>query len=648
MANLKELPLFVRCVIQEFPFIEEDFDALTNYELISKVVEYLNEVITSQNEVIGVTNNLQTAFQQLHDYVANYFDNLDVQEEINNKLDAMAEAGTLQEIIGAYLNATAVWGFDTVADMKSSTNLINGSFARTLGYGSLNDGGSSLYKIRTISNDDVVDETHIIALDDNTLIAELINPFVIYPDNFTGNTDTAKVQNAIDYATAKYNDGYPVIIKLNRLYDITASLDIETNVTRGQFTFTSDNGGGFILNSNVLLFSTAKSYVSDILFDKITFKGTNNNGSCIMESPKFLNIKFIECTFKDVDQCVRSTTYIQAYTFDNCLITGGQNHFIEFAGAYYLNVTNCTVEHRKDSYFIKQNYVTNTEYNKMFEVTVNNNLIEGFTGNTSGFIYITYYEQVNIVNNYFEKLINTIVHDGKQIAGVLNIKNNRLYQPTDMSDLNASGMLIMKPYTTNVLRMGQINFEGNMIYNTYAIYFDDMTQINFVSGQSPYNTLHYRGNYVNSSITSTYNTDGRNTCAPFNLLPVFSNPTAGDSKYYRCFWDIANKITWTETVSANSTTYTVRCVFQNGRMILYQTISASLATTASYTKFYFGFDIYQDDQMTVSSQSAKTQINFYFREGTANNKYLAVNAQAVDDAGSKTLYATVELCGERG
>ena len=38
-------------------------------------------------------------FNDLHDYVEDYFDNLDVQEEINNKLDEMAQDGTLQECL---------------------------------------------------------------------------------------------------------------------------------------------------------------------------------------------------------------------------------------------------------------------------------------------------------------------------------------------------------------------------------------------------------------------------------------------------------------------------------------------------------------------------------------------------------------------
>lgn len=46
----------------------------------------------------------QEAFQDLHDYVMNYFDNLNVQTEINNKLDQMAADGTLDALLLPYFN----------------------------------------------------------------------------------------------------------------------------------------------------------------------------------------------------------------------------------------------------------------------------------------------------------------------------------------------------------------------------------------------------------------------------------------------------------------------------------------------------------------------------------------------------------------
>ena len=97
--TLTRIPLFRRAVLQSFPFIEEDFDALTDYELLCKVVEYLNKVIEQQNLVGENTDELLRVYLQLKEYVDNYFDNLDLQEEINNKLDEMVESGQLQAII---------------------------------------------------------------------------------------------------------------------------------------------------------------------------------------------------------------------------------------------------------------------------------------------------------------------------------------------------------------------------------------------------------------------------------------------------------------------------------------------------------------------------------------------------------------------
>lgn len=151
--------------LTNFPYIENDFDALTDYELLCLVVKFLNDVIDNQNEqndsitnmynaflalqtyVNNTKETLEDAFNELDDYVRNYFDNLDVQEEINNKLDQMLEDGVLEQIIEQFIQSTAIWCFDTVADMKAATNLIDGSFAKTLGYYSVDDGGESTYKI---------------------------------------------------------------------------------------------------------------------------------------------------------------------------------------------------------------------------------------------------------------------------------------------------------------------------------------------------------------------------------------------------------------------------------------------------------------------------------------------------------------------
>ena len=75
-------------------------DSMTYYECLAWLVKYLeNTVIPAVNQNAEALTELQEAFVTLKNYVVHYFDNLDVQEEINNKLDAMVEDGTLAEII---------------------------------------------------------------------------------------------------------------------------------------------------------------------------------------------------------------------------------------------------------------------------------------------------------------------------------------------------------------------------------------------------------------------------------------------------------------------------------------------------------------------------------------------------------------------
>ena len=101
--NFKKLPPFKWFVLQNFPFIEADFDAITYYQLLCKIVEYLNKVIDENNTIGEQTERLTEALNELQEYVNNYFDDLDVQEEIDNKLDEMAESGELAEIVEKFL-----------------------------------------------------------------------------------------------------------------------------------------------------------------------------------------------------------------------------------------------------------------------------------------------------------------------------------------------------------------------------------------------------------------------------------------------------------------------------------------------------------------------------------------------------------------
>lgn len=78
-------------------------DELSYYELLCKVIDYLNKTMENVNELSKNFDELREMFNTLKNYVDNYFKNLDVQEEINNKLDEMVTNGTFDKLLSKFI-----------------------------------------------------------------------------------------------------------------------------------------------------------------------------------------------------------------------------------------------------------------------------------------------------------------------------------------------------------------------------------------------------------------------------------------------------------------------------------------------------------------------------------------------------------------
>ena len=100
MKEIKKLNPFGRfcCTIGNLP--SSYMLSLTYEEQLLWFCNYLeNTVIPAINNNAEALEEVQRLFVELKEYVENYLYNLDLQEDINNKLDEMAEDGTLAEII---------------------------------------------------------------------------------------------------------------------------------------------------------------------------------------------------------------------------------------------------------------------------------------------------------------------------------------------------------------------------------------------------------------------------------------------------------------------------------------------------------------------------------------------------------------------
>lgn len=103
MGNYKDLRPFRFWCQKVLPLVYDD--SLSYYEVLCKVVDYLNKTMEDVGVLHEDVEALHEAYRQLQSYVNDYFSTLDVQQEINNKLDVMATDGTLDRLLLPYFNA---------------------------------------------------------------------------------------------------------------------------------------------------------------------------------------------------------------------------------------------------------------------------------------------------------------------------------------------------------------------------------------------------------------------------------------------------------------------------------------------------------------------------------------------------------------
>ena len=257
----KPVPPFVQFCCAAVPMVFDD--SLSYYEALCAMWKYLDETVKVINNNALVTEDFIAKVEELKAYVEHYFDNLDVQEEINNKLDEMADDGTLQEIITAYIQANVAWTFDTVADMKLATNLVSGSYAQTLGFHSINDGGSALYKI---TDTGTADEHGIIAIGD--LFANIVTKDHVTPEMYGAYGDgTHDDTEALQACVASM-----LPVEMTKTYLISSTLVLDESTSATIYSLPVEKYYNATIKGNVLpILETQRGACS---LEGITFENT--------------------------------------------------------------------------------------------------------------------------------------------------------------------------------------------------------------------------------------------------------------------------------------------------------------------------------------------------------------------------------------
>ncbi|MBQ1550716.1 MAG: SGNH/GDSL hydrolase family protein [Bacilli bacterium] len=224
--------------------------SMTYEEQLVWLCNYLSQtIIPTINNNAEAVKEVQDLVLQLQDYINNYFDNLDVQEEINNKLDEMAEGGELTEIIAQYLQLAGVLAFNTLNDLKGATNIVDGSTTRILGKVTYNDGLGAYYKIRALINTDVIDNDNLVALTNYpTLVAEKI-PDVL--NTYINNLETRVTELEDDNTKyfVLFGDSWSDFGAGFENWYVKANIDNILNCTLKNF---AHGGAGFLVNNNLI------------------------------------------------------------------------------------------------------------------------------------------------------------------------------------------------------------------------------------------------------------------------------------------------------------------------------------------------------------------------------------------------------------
>lgn len=194
-------------------------DSISYYELLNKVVHYLNNVIKDVSAMGGNINDLLDAFIKLQNYVNFYFDNLDIQSEVNNIIDRMIKDGTFSALFG-----TA----DTV-DVMQNTLYSVGRFVTTEGYYYKGDGGNNTY----ITTSESVNDLSIKSKKVDGLYFTAVEIFNAKKFDGTGsnvqtNDRGSASINILRYGCKKYpteNGEYPESAEISNEYDCSSILN---------------------------------------------------------------------------------------------------------------------------------------------------------------------------------------------------------------------------------------------------------------------------------------------------------------------------------------------------------------------------------------------------------------------------------------
>lgn len=472
-------------------------ESMTYYEMLAWICNYVEKTV-----IPAVNNNAEAVAEIQH-----WIETLDLQDEVDNKLDEMAENGELAAIIAEYLNAQAIMVFSNVSDMKSAENLVDGAFVETYGFYAQGDGGGAKYVVREVTNEDVVDEMTIISLHDLSLIAELlIEPEMSIlkfgaKDYATDSSfdNTLCLQTALNKVNSLYHAGN-IIIPAKK-FQVKNTINLHPLVKISGVTHNSresdDYGCILFFNPDTAIsmfnfeeVASGQEYTSYYSIEHLSLHGNGIANVC-------LNLQTVSNSlFKDLEILYFNTGIL----INNCMLNTFEDINICYTRKFGVLVDNV---HSSTTQTFNNVYVGQSAFGNSYPLYVCRNCINKLTFNDCTFestknpIQISAGNNVIFNNIYVENLSN----DSENVKSVFNLglltdESNISTGSIDNTDapttyeyrgditINNGKLIgnIVHTYSTagkNVLNIGyqdSVKLNNLSIDNFYGIY-DDLSHL---------------------------------------------------------------------------------------------------------------------------------------------------------------------------
>lgn len=495
-------------------------DSLSYYELLCKLVEYLNKALDDLTNMGQDITALNQAFQELQAYVNNYFDNLDVQEEINNKLDQMVQDGTFAQILTAYtkVRINIAW---MVEEPLSNDNIVNAiTAANNISKYIYIPAGNFVFSSTITKDVDILlDDGCILESPGTTPVFSAENvSFSLRGGSFRNGTGegltmatndesmgliylTNCTNNVLSDITVPYSN-FPALITLESCTNTTIENIVATNLLFSCIHIIYHCVNTIVRNCNIsniqipnkegvyycyAVFTGAKLLTDSftppdmLIYENNIIQSSQDSGldthgasNVIIRNNKILNCNTAITAYNDAGRVTRP----EGWVMENVLIENNicESSFLNQYQNHSFTIFNSMGEGITSKNFVLRNNTFVTNNNKDLQAicyfrNTENITLENNTFNGTGYVeYATYFSKCfncSIINNEFSGITDTDIFLSVATAFIQNntTNENLIYAPlTTYAYYNQQGYA----YRQTTIKYGEVNQDG-MISNTFRI-----------------------------------------------------------------------------------------------------------------------------------------------------------------------------------